>query len=731
VGLEHNQRLDNDVKVHAGNISASNDVTQWVHDSNELVNGAKFLAAARELGVSEEEALQLASRKRQRQTPEGAALGDAFDMDAFNAEMPAELDGVRYESEPEWAFGQDQSDFQNFTGNDYEFEAGPNGSLQRKSWADDKEPIYGSAKRTHFKENKYGQRFVAEDVVPGEIMGFTSDTAPEQRSVADMRALIAQERQRGRGTAKSDGARFSIIRAIENQLAAEAEATAIARDQRLTTNSALADQAIARIGNINGLGVVSPHFYHRSGAEQLRVSSQQNYPSAATVNGVYADPKTGEPLAVQGPAEPLAKSNTPNTHQQLNAPLTSREWVGSQIEQMSARDFPRADINASTALFSQRLAPVLQGLGVDTTNLSPNVRSLAEVDQAVDLVVRLSKQQGKKFYSRTPGPVPGTTKRVFVSNPGLESVLEAMHYSDVDKAQFANALYALTMQEQSSVNQEATRRYQSRSERAFDDGDITFGTPTYGKNVQGALINPRGKVATQLRKLDGRASGERLSDQELRDARAPRQGLAINPDGSTEQPRIDRRVPAGMTSTDDIAKEKRQRMEAYAAKSGKTVDEAALRKHTVGAQLAYLRQQRAEGKSTRPTTIWDEPASTRPPFPKNYTAGLSPLAGADPFGGGTVPPPVPVREPELEVQRTMRAPGQSFGQQGPQEPPTLSRPQATSQPEAPAKDRGVRNEIVRRRNRVRDMRATALGVGGGVMALAGINGLMNRDQGGL
>lgn len=678
MGLEHNQRLDNDVKVHAGNISASNDSSQWIHDSNELTNGAKFWAAAKELGLSEEETIQLASRKRQRQTPESAAVQNAF-MDAFDARMPAELDGVRFQDDESWAFGQDQSEFQNFTGNDYEFEAGPNGSLQRKSWADDKDPIYGTALRRRFEENKYGQRVVTEKEVPGEIMGFSSDAAPEQRSNADMRALIDQERQRARRTADSDSARYSTIRAIENQLAAEAEATAIARDQRLSMNSALADAALAR----EGFQTVPSQYGYYPGME-----------SAAMVNGVYADPKTGEPLAVQGPAEPLAKSNTPNTNQQLNAPQTSREWIGSHLPEFN-RDgsYPQVDISGTTALFSQRLAPVLQGLGVDTTNLSGNVRSLAEVERAVDTVVRLSGEKGKKLYDRSTGSVPGTTKSVASSNPGLEQVLNAMRYSDVEKAQLANALNQLALQEQSSVNQEATRRYQSRSERAFPDGDITFDAPPGGRGVQGARI-PAGRriegstIVSQLRGLDGRASGQQLSQSELADARSPRQGLAIGQDGKPEAPRIDRRVAPGSTSIEGIAAEKRSRMERYAAKSGKPVDEAALKRHTTGAQLAFLRQQKADqaaaaARSDRPRSMSYQPQAV----------------------------------PGLAYTSEAQQPKQ--------------RPAITSQPDGPTNDRGVRGEIVRRLKLGRDMRATALGVGGGVMALAGINGLMNRDQGGL
>ena len=519
--------------------------------------------------------------------------------------------------------------------------------------------------------------------------------------------------------ARRDSKRFSTTKGIRSYLTAEAEAGAIARDQRLSMNSALADAVLAR----EGFQTVPSQYGYYPGME-----------TAATVNGVYADPRTGEPLAIQGPAEPFAKANTPDTSQQLNAPQSSREWINSNLPAFN-RDgsFPQVDISGTTALFSQRLAPVLNKLGVDVTGLSPNVRSLAEVERAVDTVVRLSGQQGVRLNDRIAGNVPGTTRSVAVNNPGLDQVLNAMRYSDVEKAQLANALNQLALQEQSSVNQEATRRYQARSERAFPDGDVNFNAPPGGVSVQGARI-PAGRklegqsIVAQLRSLDGRASGQKLSQSELADARSGRQGLAIGPDGKAEASRIDRRVPAGMDSTDAIAKEKRARMEGYAAKSGKQVDEAALKRHTTGAQLAFLRQEKADQAAA--ATRSDRPRSMS--YQPQAVPGLAYTSTSEPdrsdlFGGGTVPPKPEAREQEIRVERTMRPPGQTFGQQGPRQ----QRPVITSQPDGPTNIQGVRNEIIRRAKSGRDMRNTAIGAGGSLLALAGVNGLINRDQGGL
>ena len=77
---------------------------------------------AKYLDLSEEETIQLASRKRQRQTPEQAQLQDAFNtayQDIFDAQMPQELDGVHYKSDESWAFGQMQDDLNTYNANDF------------------------------------------------------------------------------------------------------------------------------------------------------------------------------------------------------------------------------------------------------------------------------------------------------------------------------------------------------------------------------------------------------------------------------------------------------------------------------------------------------------------------------------------------------------------------------------------------------------------------------------
>ena len=64
MSLENIQARTNGQRVAAGNVSASNDPSQWQHDGKEqLLKGAELAAAGRTLGMSEEETLAAVSRQ--------------------------------------------------------------------------------------------------------------------------------------------------------------------------------------------------------------------------------------------------------------------------------------------------------------------------------------------------------------------------------------------------------------------------------------------------------------------------------------------------------------------------------------------------------------------------------------------------------------------------------------------------------------------------------------------
>ena len=146
MSLESIQSFHNSHIANAGNISASNDPQQQPNDANELlIKGASAAAAGRELGLSEEETLAAVSRQyrkqgsksaiRARRTQEAEAQRTWAQKQASLGNWgDGEIAGVRYEDDDETAraFGQDQSDFQIFTGNDRGFTEDEDTGLVRR-----------------------------------------------------------------------------------------------------------------------------------------------------------------------------------------------------------------------------------------------------------------------------------------------------------------------------------------------------------------------------------------------------------------------------------------------------------------------------------------------------------------------------------------------------------------------------------------------------------------------
>ena len=149
MSLERIQALHNSHISNAGNVSASNDPVQQPNDANELlIKGASAAAAGRELGLSEEETLAAVSRQYRRQGSKSAIRArrtqEAEAQRTWSQKQASlgnwgdgEIAGVRYEDDDEIAraFGEDQSDFQNFKADDRGFtEDEETGLLRRETF---------------------------------------------------------------------------------------------------------------------------------------------------------------------------------------------------------------------------------------------------------------------------------------------------------------------------------------------------------------------------------------------------------------------------------------------------------------------------------------------------------------------------------------------------------------------------------------------------------------------
>ena len=167
MSLESIQSLHNSHIANAGNISASNDPQQQPNDANELlIKGASAAAAGRELGLSEEETLAAVSRQYRRQGSKAAIRSrrtrEAEAQRTWSQKQASlgnwgdgEIPGVGYADDDETAraFGQDQSDFQNFKADDTGFtEDEETGLIRRETFDESRGEQFSNAPKSVLKD---------------------------------------------------------------------------------------------------------------------------------------------------------------------------------------------------------------------------------------------------------------------------------------------------------------------------------------------------------------------------------------------------------------------------------------------------------------------------------------------------------------------------------------------------------------------------------------------------
>ena len=581
--------------VLIGNTSASNDPKQIPHDATEqLLKGAKKLAAGAELGLSEEETLAATSRQYRRQQQREAYRGrtksearwlqtqNTLRNEGFEPNMPDKDLETDLEVDP---FGQNQDDFQNFSADDRGFTTDEEtGELIREPYEAKREDIAPkSAIRDALVDLQTAK--VKQQGFVGRLASVFGEGGGDLEGAADIEGRLEDylqpnleaERSLARDLVIQDSRGFSQRKKRYNDVKSQIEAEAIARENFGGVGSGnLADDALGRIAEIRSLG--------RAGETSHRVVPYTDGIQgevARRYDGIYIDPRTGDPVAVQGPELPaqLMGSNTPNTNQQLNAPssMSAQDWVAQtrpdyRQQGRTFGDYPQADITLETTNFSNRLRE-LKGFGLE--GIGSNVRSVEELQRAVDYIVKKGTEMGKKFYSydqETGKNVPSTT-------PGTPEVMNLIRMSQGDQERLANALYQLQL---SSDGRRAA--YQSRQSG-----------PTQGIVFDAAeAINPQEGQAEVARirkgsKIEGKDIVSALAGLSSPGAQKPFIGQVAG-----QKPRIDRRKPRGMGEGNEMMANIRR--QAVARSRGKGIDEERVHQNQVKARLAEEREKRDRTK---------------------------------------------------------------------------------------------------------------------------------------
>ena len=622
MSLESIQSFHNSHISNAGNISASNDPQQQPNDANELlIKGASAAAAGRELGLSEEETLAAVSRQYRRQGSKSAirarrtreaeaqrtwaqkqaSLGDWGD---------GEIAGVRYEDDDETAraFGQDQSDFQTFKADDQGFtEDEETGLIRRENFEESRGEQFDVAPKSVLSDalsqletakqkesgvlSRIGRMFGGSAPVDAEI-----DTA-ESALRRHLEAEGPQDARVGRTAVKQDSARFNPEMREYNDNRAEAESQAIAREFFGGYGSgSMADDSIGRIAEIRSLGKIGETAHVvRTANDAIKGQALRRH------DGVFLDPVTNDPIATQGPELPsvLAGDRTPNngsSSDSLNAPQTAVSWVAESMPDYreggrTFGDYPQTDITLQTTNFANKVRDFGERNGLPALGqVSANIRSVEELDKVVSYIANNS-QQGLTI----PDPQrPG--KSLPAGNRTTAGVMNAIGMTIGEQQQFANAMFQLDAARRSSVNQNATGTYLSRT-----------GEPTKGIQFDAAeAINssegqakvariPKGSTirtgTSASGKPERRSIVTQLAQLDTPGAQKPFIGQVQG-----EKPRVNRFNRTGETEPEKIDSSLRVQAESRARRDRKPVDEAALKDRQTKAKLVQERENRDSRK---------------------------------------------------------------------------------------------------------------------------------------
>lgn len=644
MSLEQYQARHNNHIAAAGNSSASLDPHQQPHDANELlIKGAGMAAAGRELGLSEEETLAAVSRQFRKQEAAPPVSGrervrsDISGRRAQRAKRESEwrqkqaslgvwgdgeIDGVGYEdmSETERAFGQDQSDFQDFRADDRGFTADEETGLIRRETFDEsrgesvdmapKSSLRDALTRLQAGTSQYGY-----DAFPGsaDVAGrLEADITPDRGSDASL----------GEELVRRDSRRFDGETQEANDFRAAAEAERIARDS-YTVNGpgAMADESIGRMSEIRSLGKV--------GETEIVVNTANDAiqgEATQRADGVYLNPQTGDPIARQGPELPgiSVGDNMPNngsSSNALNSPQTARQWVTQAIpdyreSSSSFGSYPQVDITLQTTNFANKVREYGEKNNIpELTQVSGNIRSIDELEKVVQFIAAKRAASGQGLTVPNP-EIAGASLPAGRNTTG--GVMNALNIQLGEQQQLANAMFQLDAAQRSSVNENPTGTYLSRltkqGPQPMGQGDIVFDAAEAINSKEGAATVariPKGSTIGVRNEDSGKIERKTIVNELAALSGGPSVQKPFMGQVSGERPRVNRRKPGGMGSGSELEANIQRQAESRA--KGKPVDQSRVDSNITKARLAEEREKRdsAKREAQRDTIRSFTPANLR------------------------------------------------------------------------------------------------------------------------
>ena len=517
MALEDVQAVHNSVLSNKHNVDGSNEVGET------LRRGAAKAAAGLELGLTEEETLALTSRQYRRQALASGQMtrGDIARLQRQRQatlrtqDESTDIGGVGFQQEdPVDPFGQDQGQYATYKEGDKQYDEQEREKLKEDLLSaydrGDKEEISRLSKGLKLnpedrpevaptsvvkdalrqlgveKEKRSGlQGTIARVFGGGRVVDNEIDTA-EAALQQHLSSGRAEDARIGRVAVRNDRDQFDPEVRAYNDFRAEAESQRIARDQFTAGGmGSTADDAIGRIAEIRSLGKVGET------AQVIRTGNNEILGDAVRRNdGIYIDPRSGLPIAVQEDAlQPaLQGGNSPSTANQLNAPQSGRQWVSETRPDYreggrTFGDYPQVDTTLEATTFANRANDYLKG-----ELLVQPPRTIAEFEGAVDQILATASERGETMYDFDPE----TGKNVATSTPGTGAALNKLRYNESGMERMANALFQLDAAQRSSVNQNQKATFANRT--GGPTQDVVFGAAeAINPNEGAARVAQQGK----------------------------------------------------------------------------------------------------------------------------------------------------------------------------------------------------------------------------------------------
>ena len=452
-------------------------------------------------------------------------------------------------------------------------------------------------------------------------------------------ALQAGKVQRGADAAiseamvKRDNERFSGRRKGYNDVKGQMEAEAIG--ERLYGSPTVFD-GIPLVGAQGGGGIIprgNPGYVTTGQVADetmaaIAAANPRQFPVAGfTDTGIALDPATGNPIGMQG----MDIYQGPNTDagSTLNAPMTTRAWMvekqpGYREGGRMFGDFPQAGVTAATSLFADRMRG-MEGVEEGSrpfSNVSPNIRSMSELQRAADAIV--ANTPGP-FYTKEVNPEGGRMISRKQQDPDIRGVLGKLRYTPAQEAELANAMYQLEVAQATEINQNGKGQYFTRTGPMGKLEPTGFGGTTPGGAQvffnSPEAIDPRAGQAPVARMNPGQTIEGRDIVTAFKGLPSPGAQQPFIGQVADEPPRMNRFNSTGQTSPEGIERALRQQEQEFAFKRQKTaakkdprtivrpvdqqqVDEPALRGKVVKAQLTQERANRdAKKRQAKQTEI--------------------------------------------------------------------------------------------------------------------------------